>query len=293
MSGLGRGGNFSARKLNSSGSILILTLWTLITLSILAIALGSFVSGQIKFSKMFIRANSALPAAQAAIYDALGDRSNDQTPEFDSEQEMLEERGQRLSGNNGYKYYFEDEMAKININTASSEVLNRLPGIDSKTLAGAIVNSSRRPFKVKEEILLVEGMDRDKFELCKDFITTYGDGKVNINTASAAALSALGLDDELVETILRYRKESFGPDEEEHTNDDGAFLSNSNVLGELRGFRSLSLAEELQLLSLTGFITVKSKAAAVRITADLGGKTGNKYTAVLDIEENKVVFWSE
>ena len=64
----------------------------------------------------------------------------------------------------------------------------------------------RRPFKVKEEILLVEGMDKEKFEQFKDLITVYGDGKVNINTASEGVLKALGLEEELVGIIVRYRR---------------------------------------------------------------------------------------
>jgi DNA uptake protein ComE-like DNA-binding protein len=242
---------------------------------------------------VFTRAHASVPLAKAAAYDALCERAKDATPAYDSQKEMLKERVADSVNNIRYRYHFEDEAAKININIATSDILQRLPGIESKILADAIVNSARRPFKVKEEILLVEGMTKDKFRQCKDLITVYGDGKININTAGAGVLSALGLEEGLIEIILRYRSESPGPDGEQDTEDDGAFLSASGVLSELRGFNSLSLTEEQQLISVTNLLAVKSRITGVSISADIRGKAGNTYLLVIDTENKKIAAWNE
>lgn len=281
------------QKPGKSGSVLILTLWILITLSVLSVALGNFVSGQIRFSNVFTRAIVSEPLARAACFDALSERAEDKTAEYDSQKEMLKERVLESANNIRYRYHFEDEAAKININTASSDVLEKLPGIESKILSDAIVNSARRPFKVKEEVLLVEGMTKDKFTQFKDLVTVYGDGKININTAGAGVLSALGLEEGLIEIILRYRLESAGADGEPDTDDDGAFLNPASVLSDLRAFNSLSLTEEQQLLSLTNLWAVKSRITGVKISSDIRGKVGNNYLLVIDTEKKKIVSWNE
>ncbi|MFH0828160.1 MAG: helix-hairpin-helix domain-containing protein, partial [Candidatus Omnitrophota bacterium] len=243
---------FRALRISESGSILVLTLWALIILSILGAALAGFIAGQIRFSNVFTRAMASVPLAKSAVIDAIYERAKDATPGYDSEKEMLKERERKFINNIRYKYHFEDEMAKVNINTASSEILGRLLGLDSDDdLVVAIFNSPRKPFKSKEELLLIEGMAKDKFRQFKDFITVHGEGKININTAPAEVLAALGLEKELIEIISRYRAESFGPDGKSGTDDDGAFLSPANVLADLREFDDLSLKEEQQLLSIT------------------------------------------
>lgn len=273
----------------------MLTLWALIILSILGAALAGFIAGQIRFSNAFTRAMASVPLAKSAVIDAVYERAKDATPGYDSEKEMLKERSREFLNNIRYKYHFEDEMAKVNINTVSSEILLRLPGFnsDDDKLAAAIVNSPRKIFKAKEEFLLIEGMTKDKFRQFKDFITVYGEGKININTAPPEVLAALGLEKELIEMISRYRVESFGPDGKSETDDDGAFLSPANVLADLREFDDLSLAEELQLVSITSFLTVKSKVTGVKISPEIRAKAGNNYLVIIDIEKKKIISWAE
>jgi len=242
---------------------------------------------------MFTRAIVSAPLARASVFDAISERAEDITPEYDSLKEMLKERVLESGNNIRYRYHYEDEGAKININTASSDVLEKLPGIESKILADAIVNSARRPFKVKEEILLVEGMTKDKFAQFKDLVTVYGDGKININTAGPGVLSALGLEEGLIDIIQRYRLESPGADGEQDTDDDGAFLIPASVLSDLRAFNSLSLTEEQQLLSLTNLWAVKSRITGVKILSDIRGRTGNNYLAVIDTGNKKIIAWNE
>lgn len=270
-------------------------LWALITLSILSAALANFVFTRIKFTNFFIRSALSLSLAKAACQDAFYERKADNTPEYDSEKELSQVRARELSAGAAYKYYFTDEGARININTASSEILARLPGLD-EALAKAIVESPRRQsgFKVKEEAILVEGVSKERFIQFKDLVTVYGGGRVNINTASAEVLSILGLSDDLIQLIMRYRREYKGADGEAGTADDGVFDSGS-ILEQLREFTSLSLGQEQELYSaLTkNLLGVKSAYLRLKITPEVKGKPGTGYFAIIHPEDRKIAFWSE
>ncbi|MCM8784155.1 MAG: type II secretion system protein GspK [Candidatus Omnitrophica bacterium] len=46
-------------------------------------------------------------------------------------------------------------------------------------------------FKILEELLLLKGMDKEKFNILQKYFTIYGNGKININTAEEKVLSAI------------------------------------------------------------------------------------------------------
>ncbi len=48
-------------------------------------------------------------------------------------------------------------------------------------------------YETLDEILLVKGMNKQMYDKLINFVTIYGDGAVNINTASKEVLEALGL----------------------------------------------------------------------------------------------------
>jgi type II secretory pathway component PulK len=71
-----------------------------------------------------------------------------------------------------------------------------------------------------------------------DIFTVYGDGKININTASKQILSSLqGLDEKIAELILTYRA---GMDGQFGTEDDVVFAS-SEDLGKVEGLTELQI----------------------------------------------------
>lgn len=64
------------------------------------------------------------------------------------------------------------------------------------------------PIETTEELLLVKGITPDVFERIRDFITVYGDGKININHASKHVIESLSekMDAALAQIIIDRRK---------------------------------------------------------------------------------------
>jgi general secretion pathway protein K len=165
-----------------------------------------------------------------------------------------------------------DEERKVNINKAKlstiQNIIQFVAGLDeseAKEIAASIVdwrdgdsflsipigsaedsyyNNISEPydckdsdFEVLEELLLVKGVSEDVFASIKDFVTIYGAGAVNINTASPQVLLALGLREEIVDKIMTFRA---GDDEVEASGDDNVFLAPSSIVPQLSEFVSLS-----------------------------------------------------
>ncbi|MFH1413928.1 MAG: helix-hairpin-helix domain-containing protein [Candidatus Omnitrophota bacterium] len=274
-------------------------------LSLLSIALAHFVFQQIKFTNFFMRSTISLPLAKAALQRVFFDRIADYTPEYDSPRELTQEQQVVFCENTSYKYYFIDrltvdeeemiidESALININLASSARLEKLPGLD-EVLAQAITTSSRRPFKWKEELLLIEGIDKETFDQFKDLITVHGAGKININTVSSAVLSVLGLDEKIIEKIIRYRNEYEGEDGKEDTDDDGAFTDSATIVSYLDSFIGLALSEQQALFDLAAdTLSVKSEYLRFNIIPQVKGKDGVRYSILIHPKTKKIISWRE
>lgn len=73
-------------------------------------------------------------------------------------------------------------------------------------------------FEFIEELLLVKGVTRRMFDGIKDYVTVYGEGKMNVNTAPREVLIAIIPNPEIVDYIISGRN---GSDKEEATDDDG------------------------------------------------------------------------
>ncbi|MFQ5680914.1 MAG: helix-hairpin-helix domain-containing protein [Candidatus Omnitrophota bacterium] len=267
---------------SENGSILIVAIWVLLLFSLMSVGLYKIVSGRITFvSRLRGRAVSAYLGRAAYAYSRLEwDRED---LEYDSLSDLERKRNKRL-GNGEFEYILKDEQAKININTASSEVLSRLPGLDEEK-AAAIIASPLRPFKVKEEVVAVEGIDEDSFARFGDFVTTYGNGRVNINTAKDEVLKALGMDDDLVEIINGYR---FGPDGEAATEDDMFFEAADKIGSSLRGYTSLFVSQELLFIQLVSqkLLDVSTQSVSLEITTKVLGRQAMRYSLIVEEDED-------
>lgn len=278
---------WSLSLFRNSGSIIVFSIWVLVFFSILSLGLYRVTFSKIQLARKLEERLLGCYLAKAAVLYAHQQRIKDETA-YDSLYELRQERKREL-GKGSFIYTIIDEESRVNINTAPFEVIARLPGLNTE-LAKGIVNSSFRPFRLKEEVLFIDGIDEKTFDGLKDFITVYSHGKVNINTASPAALKALGLDDELVEIIRGLRA---GKDNKEATEDDGVFENTGEIVNKLQGSAAISALQRASLLQLIdqGLISVASEILSLEIETKILDRPAMKYVVVVDNE--KIKQWTE
>ena len=221
----------------------------------------------------------------------------------------------------GFLFGLADEQAKINLNTSDRTVLSRLLSLvlglmtdEAQTLADDILDwrdygmrsaqgffsdsyyqnldspypMKESPFERLEELLLVKGMNAEKFRKLAAYLTIYGNGRVNINTASRTVLLALGLEAMVTDRILQARR---GKDGLEATADDHIFLRSFDVaadVGKLVGLEEDS-ARQIDALNSRGIIGVESTVYSFRSrTPDAENA---EIFGVLDVLTGKVELW--
>lgn len=272
-----------------AGSILVMTIWVLVTLAILGVGISRITASQIRLAKRLEERLLSQFLAQAAVLHARVERKHDDTA-YDTFAELRATRRQEL-GRGAFEYTLVDEESRLNINTVPQETLARLPGLGLDG-AVAMTASTLRPFHLAEELLLLDAITPQMLQDARALITVYGSGRVNLNTAPPAVLSALGLDDRLVTIIREYRE---GMDAEEGTADDGIFETSGEIVSELRAYTGLFEQQEAALIGLIsqGLLDVKSALVSLQVTAELFGKPVSRYTIVLDGTQGEVKRWEE
>jgi len=231
-----------------------------------------------------------------------------------------------LTGKAETCYGIVDEESKININRVDQHLLRRffrtacgMDGTESQELAASIVDwrdkdselsiplgsaedfdyqGLNRPYEAKdshfellEELFLVRGMNMEIFERLKPYITVYGSGKVNVNTASGVVLTALGLDGRLPYKILSYR---YGEDKKIGTADDGVFVLKANILPKLSQFADLSESEVAKLSRVIDkHLDVASSFFSIKCTAHIGNKRELRKVSAVCNRSGRVVYWRE
>ncbi|MCM8800045.1 MAG: general secretion pathway protein GspK [Candidatus Omnitrophica bacterium] len=216
-----------------------------------------------------------------------------------------------------------DEARKININKADFSVLMRLfllvnlEPSKSEEIASSIIdwrdpdnllykaNSAEDsyyrflelPYEAKdgdferlEELILLKGMSPDIFLKVKDYLTVYGDGKININTASKIVLLALGLTESLVDKIIFLRA---GKDGISGTDDDCIFFDPNEIVSKLTNLAELNKKELEELDKFKDNFTVNSNFFSVKATAtQKGSKIRLNVDTVIDYQ-GKIYLWNE
>ena len=147
------------------------------------------------------------------------------------------------------------------------------------------------PFESVEELLLVRGVTPAIFKRALPYITVYGSGAVNINTADATVLEALGLSSFGVQGVLAYRA---GEDDALGTDDDRVLNSAGALGSELQALIPAEDVNKLAELASQKLIGVGSTAFEARASARLEGRenAAAQIVAVID-RENKVLSWEE
>jgi type II secretory pathway component PulK len=282
----------SLSRFPDSGAILIVSLWALVILSIISVSVSSLISPQIKLAKTLEERSASVAAAESVLKLAFFSRLKDPSPDYDSLQELATVQeivlGKAIAASK-----LTDEESKININTASKEIIMRLPGLNDEGLADNIIAyRNRQPLALKEELLLAEGVRAENFEACRDLITTCTEGKVNINTAPEGILWILGFSDNLIELLLRYRK---GDDGIEATADDNIFKDINTVISDLHRFSSLTVGQVAQLQNTLSqdLLTVKSKQYAMEAQIRFLSQPPRNFKITFDTENNRILRWQE
>jgi type II secretory pathway component PulK len=220
---------------------------------------------------------------------------------------------------------FMDEERKINLNKIDAKVMERLfkivlnyEDIQAQELGACIVdwrdqdseltlafgsaedsyyNNLLAPYAAKnsdievlDELPLIKGFDDKVLEKVKDYVTIYGDGRININTASEVVLLALGLDENVVNKIILYR---LGDDGIEATADDNIFATNTEIFPKLSQAYQFSAPEIEQLLKVCEqYLTVRSANFMIKSTARSFGKNALSVNSVVN-RKGKVLYWRE
>lgn len=214
---------------SSKGSVLILSLWIMLFLSLFVWAMARRASLEARLSGYFMEDLDfeALARGQAlASYRKIRKEDNGGPTSFQSP--WLDE-------------HLSDEERRVNVNVLDLVSLTRLFGGD-KDVAAAIVDwrdpddkttpggaetgyyktrspytCRNAPFQFPEELYLVKGMTRELYEQAMPHLTLWGDGRVNWNTASPRILEVMGLPGEDSRAIADFR---LGPDRLAGTGDD-------------------------------------------------------------------------
>ena len=274
-------------KNTSKGTVLVISLWMLMIFSIFAIGLYKLISSQVRIVQrleQFILSEHA--ARSICLYTRFYLDSDES--DYDTIYELNTEKTGEF-GILNYSYILQDQESKINVNTMSSDVLKRLPGLN-EDIVDAITESPLSPFYVKEELLLLDEINEELFAEFSEYITTYGNGKININTASREILIAL-IETEasgVVDIIMAFRA---GLDGEEGTEDDRIFESKSGILTTLQEFETLFLEQQTQLISAMSLLDVKGEVFSLQINTEVLGKKAMEYDIIMNNE--KIFQWKE
>jgi general secretion pathway protein K len=224
------------------------------------------------------------------------------------------------------RYGIVDEQRKINLNTADIGLLERffaaalnysesqaqdlaasiIDWRDSDSMSSVPLGSAEdtyyrflqypyeakdAAFEVLEEALLVKGMEKDVFERLKGYITIYGNGRININTASRYVLRAAGLNEKLADMVIAFRN---GKDETEATADDSVFDAPANIVPLLSQQYSLS-PEEITVLgsAVERYLTTQSSVFTIRSVGRLKARSYTLAVSCTVTRDKKLLAWQE
>jgi type II secretory pathway component PulK len=145
--------------------------------------------------------------------------------------------------------------------------------------------------EIPDELLLVKGMNEDIFKRIRNYITIYGNGKVNANTASKAVLLALGLNEGTAGKVIAFRA---GDDGLEGTSDDNFFDTSSNIVPKLSAFTHLSAEEVAQLSNVAGkYLGTKSGNFFCRCLVKLNNSRDTVEMYSVINRNGKILYWRE
>ncbi len=225
------------------------------------------------------------------------------------------------------RYGLSDEQGRINLNTADRGTLARLielvlgkDSIDADKIAAGIVDwrqfgesdivgffsdeyysrldepyePKKSHFEILEELKMVKFITEEDYAKLRDFVTVYGDGRLNVNTASRTALLAAGMTSGLADKVLYVRK---GPDGKEATNDDIIFNNPGEIVSFVSDISGLSDGEVKLINGLTASGALGTRSglyrADVRAGYDFAPEEKTRVSCVFNAFNGNIIYWRE
>ncbi|MCX5666935.1 MAG: type II secretion system protein GspK, partial [Candidatus Omnitrophica bacterium] len=147
------------------------------------------------------------------------------------------------------------------------------------------------PFEVLDELLPVNGMSASLLDKIKDYVTIYGNGMVNVNTASRVVLIASGLTPLMADKVINFR---YGPDGKIGTPDDGIFMSQGSIVPVLSQCYNMG-ASEIDSLSAVVLQHLGVQSGNFIVNSAANFKNSKKVLRVASIVSSdfKILYWRE
>jgi general secretion pathway protein K len=336
--------------LNSKGSVLIWVIWAITILSIFTVSVNKQVTAELVFGRWLMDKTLTRGFAKAGIERALYELEQDKLQIFDGLNENWAanpeafkqvpmgsgdysvvcdpEQGYDMSVKDKFRYGVCDEAARLNLNTATEDMVRNLltavfPEMedkiktdiaqslidwrdpdDAKLSNGAEENeyaSLKVPYQIRngplesvEEFLMVRGVTPEIYNGVRPYVTVYTDGKINFNTAPLKVLQALGLNPELAERVAEYRK---GGDGQEGTEDDQIFMDAGSITASFSAseeFSSEDFAQTVNAIS-AGLVGIRSNVFRIYSIGRLirGSRSVDELITCVARRDGKMLYWKE
>ncbi|MBI3615874.1 MAG: general secretion pathway protein GspK [Candidatus Omnitrophica bacterium] len=250
----------------SKGSILLVSLWATAALAAIGILQATQLSLELKWAGRLQEERQAWYLARTGV-EVAGARISTDDPAWDS---LRDSWGQAPKdpvafGPGTFRYSVTDENARIPLNALGEldkalapQGLNLLgqlgfPPSAAQQLLDRLNQVPAKPIRHLGELLALSGMTPELLSQMVSWVTVYGNGPVNINTASVEVLTRLGLSSGLANQMVTLYRSGPGPDGIAGTSDDGIFTDAGQIGPVLSAnFGPLASADQALLAALVG-----------------------------------------
>lgn len=181
------------------------------------------------------------------------------------------------------RYGLQDEEARLHINTASAGLLAALPGVTPAMADAIVAQRQQRRLAAPEDLVALGLVSAAAFygeagnAGLGQYLTVWGSGKINMNTAPQPVLAALpGMTPVMAAAVVQYRQ---GVDQLPGTADDRHFRTVSDVL-------AVKAIDGAALSQFEPFLTVVPTAFRViatgRVVNGQGATSIHRRLAIID-----------
>jgi DNA uptake protein ComE-like DNA-binding protein len=226
---------------NSQGYVLVIVMGLLAALGVMALSLGAATRADLAQTRHFQDEAAAELLAKAGIdwtihyLNTVARQGTLWQAPWTSQVALFQGRSlgagtfdiQHTAPDGTLHYGLQDEEARVNLNTAPVALLAALPGVGPEVAEVIVQHRQQEPWGTPED-LVHRGLVSSPVWYgsagqagLNAYLTVWGSGKININTASPVVMTAVpGMTSALVEAIVRYRQ---GDDQQLGTSDDRYF----------------------------------------------------------------------